>query len=141
MTELKAENASNSKDSSVPAFNSRALAKKVQEMQTAAECAMSDQRARYRAKLEASRSELDMANSSIAAMTEHREAMLRDHDLERKALMNELEEAQKSHLSMSAKLLDLRRAYGSQRKRMNKTGYEEEKLEFYVNMCFLMRGE
>ena len=77
-----------------------------------------------------------MANSSIAAMTEDLEAMRRDHDSERKALINELEEAQKSHLSMSAKLLDLRRAYGSQRKRMNKTGYEEEKLEFYVNMCF-----
>ena len=61
-------------------------------MQTAADCAMSDQRARYRAKLEATRSEVDMANSSIAAMTEDLEAMRRDHDLERKALMNELDD-------------------------------------------------
>ena len=113
VTELKAENASNSKGSSVSAFNSKALTKKVQEMQTAAECAMSDQRARYRAKLEATRSELDMANRSIAAMTEHREAMLRDHDLERKARMNELEETRKSHLPVSAELLELRTAYES----------------------------
>ena len=108
VTERKASNASNEKDSSSSAFNSRALTKRVQdsskqEMQTAAESAMGDQRARYRAKLTATRSELDMANSSIAAMTADLDAMRRDHELERTVLKNDLEEARKSHLSVSAK--------------------------------------
>ena len=82
-------------------------------MQTAAENAMSDQRARYRAKLEAARSELAMANSSIAAMNNDREVVRRDHELERTVLNNDLQEARKSHLSLSAEMLDLRNAYAS----------------------------
>jgi len=82
-------------------------------MQTAAESAMGDQRARYRAKLAAARSELDMANSSIAPITEDLVAMRRDHELERTVLKNDLEEARKSHLSVSANLLDLRKACAS----------------------------
>ena len=97
VTERKASNASNEKDSSSSAFNSRALTKRVQdsskqEMQTAAESAMSDQRARYRAKLTATRSELDMTNSSIAAMAADLDAMRRDHELERTVLKNDLED-------------------------------------------------
>ena len=51
-----------------------------------------------------------MANSSIAAMTEDLAAMRRDHELERTVLNNGLEEARKSHLYVSAKLLDLQGA-------------------------------
>ena len=113
VSELKASNASNSKDSSSSASNSKALSKRVQEMQTAAENAMSDQRARYRAKLEATRSELAMANSSIAAMNNDREVVRRDHELERTVLNNDLQETRKSHLSLSAEMIELRKAYAS----------------------------
>ena len=89
------------------------MAKRVQEMQTSAESAMGDQRARYRAKLVAVRSELDSANSSVAAMTTDLEAMRLDHESERTVLKDELEEERKSHLSLRAEVLDLRKAYAS----------------------------
>jgi hypothetical protein len=46
-------------------------------------------------------------------MTTDFEAMRLDHDSERTALKDELEEERKSHLSLRAEMLDLRRAYAS----------------------------
>ena len=74
---------------------------------------MGDQRARYRAKLAAVRSELDTADTSLAALTAARAAMELDHKSHMTALESELKEEQRLRRALRANVLELRRSYES----------------------------